>query len=159
MKNSIWVGFWGAVVLGVVSCASTPRSEPFHTRLYAGGYDEVWLATLKALNDYPLKISNKDTGRIQSETINGPYNELLFTPVEGVSLPERFRYTLKLSFAKLVTDDDRPLTRVRIIKATERFQDFYSGWAPTGSDGLEEQLLLYRIEHILQMDQMMDGAP
>ncbi|MBY0369230.1 hypothetical protein K2X33_00995 [bacterium] len=159
MKHGIRVGFLVCFLSVFAGCASTPRAEPFYTRLFAGGYDEVWLATLKALNDYPLKISNKDTGRIQSETINGPYNELLFTPIEGIDLPERYRYTLKLSFAKLVTDDDRPLTRVRIIKALERFQDFYSGWAASNSDGLEEQLLLYRVEHILQMDQLMNETP
>jgi hypothetical protein len=142
-----------------VSCASTPpRGEPFYTRLFAGNYDEVWLATLKALNDYPLKISNKDTGKIISETVNGPYNELLFTPVEPVDLPERYRYSLRFNFAKLVTDEDRPLTRVRIIKSLERFQDFYSGWTASFSDGIEEQILLYRIEHILQMEQMLGDS-
>ena len=143
----------GVFFLG--ACASPPRTEPFYTRLYAGSYDEVWLATLKALNEYPLKISNKDTGKIQSETVNGPYNDLLFTPIEVSEIPERFRYSLKFNFAKLVTDDDRPLTRIRIIKSLERFQDFYTGWSATASDGLEEQILLYRIEHILQMDQML----
>lgn len=147
---------FSAILFAVLSgCASTPKTEPFYTRLYAGSYDEVWLATLKALNEYPLKISNKDTGKIQSETVNGPYNDLLFTPAEPINLPERFRYSLKFNFAKLVTDDDRPLTRVRIIKSLERFQDFYTGWIGSSSDGLEEQILLYRIEHILQMDQML----
>ncbi len=147
-----YVGFLGLFLGG---CATAPRVDPFQTRLYAGTYDEVWLASLKALGEYPLKISNKDTGKIQSETVNGPYNDLLFTPVEAIELPEKFRYSLKFNFAKLVTDDDRPLTRVRIIKSLERFQDFYTGWTPYPSDGLEEQILLYRIEHILQMDQML----
>lgn len=151
-RLAICIGVWL-----VSACASAPRSDPFHTRLYAGSYDEVWLATLKALNEYPLKISNKDTGKIQSETVNGPYNDLLFAPVEPIELPERFRYSLKFGFAKLVTDDDRPLTRVRIIKSLEHFQDFYTGWTGHQSDGLEEQLLLYRIEHILKMDQMLAG--
>ncbi len=147
------------MTLWLVSCSSAPtRSEPFYTRLYAGTYDEVWLATLKALNDYPLKISNKDTGKILSETVNGPYNELLFTPVESIDLPERFRYSLRFNFAKLVTDDDKPLTRVRIIKTVERFQDFYTGWLTSNSDGLEEQILLYRIEHLLQMEQLLAGG-
>lgn len=151
--------FLTSLLFLAVSCASGPtRVEPFYTRLYAGSYDEVWLATLKALNDYPLKISNKDTGKILSETVNGPYNDLLFTPIESVDLPERFRYSLKFNFAKLVTDDDRPLTRVRVIKSLERFQDFYTGWTAGNSDGLEEQILLYRIEHILQMEQML-GEP
>jgi hypothetical protein len=152
------IGFFGliGVFFLLPGCASTSqRSEPFYTRLYIGKYDDVWLAALKALNDYPLKLSNKDSGKIQSEVVNGPYNDLLFQYPEPIELPERFRYSLKLNFAKLVTDDDQPLTRVRIIKDLERFQDFYTGWLPYPSDGLEEKILLYRIEHILRMQEAL----
>lgn len=152
--KKISVGFFLVVSL-LAGCASTPSHEPFHTRLYYGKFDDVWLAALKALNDYPLKLSNKDSGKIQSETVNGPYNDLLFQYPEPIELPERFRYSLKLSFAKLVSDDEQPLTRVRVIKDLERFQDFYTGWLAYPSDGLEEKLLLYRIEHILKMQQAL----
>lgn len=137
------------------ACASTPTGEPFYTRLYMGSYDEVWLASLKAVNEYPLKISNKDTGRIQSETVNGPYNDLLFNYPDPLELPERFRYSMDFNFAKLVSDDGRPLTRIRVRKALEKFHDFYTGWLSYPSDGLEERVLLYRIEHILQMEKRL----
>jgi hypothetical protein len=114
---------------------------------------------LKALNDYPLKVSNKDAGKIQSEVVNGPYNDLLFTYPEAIELPERFRYSLKFNFAKLVADNRTPLIRIRIIKELEQFQDFYTGWIPYQSDGLEERLLLYRIEHILKMEKTLAGQP
>ena len=155
-KASFFRLFLVVGILIVSGCASQKRSEPFHTRIYPGSYDEVWLATLKALNDYPLKMSNKDTGRIESEIINGPYNDLLFSPVEPIELPERFRYSVKVNFAKLeASDDERALTRVRIVKNLEKFRDFYAGWTAFESDGLEEGLLLYRIQHILQMDQRL----
>ena len=75
----------------LTGCASERPAEPYQTRLYAGTYDEVWLASLRALNDYPLKLSNKDTGKIQSEVVNGPYNDLLFVHPEPIELPERYR--------------------------------------------------------------------
>lgn len=140
----------------VIGCASqTPRPEPYYTRLYPGTYDEVWTAALKALNDYPLKLSNKDSGKIQSEIVNGPYNDLMFTHPEGLELPERFRYAIRLNFAKLATDDRQALTRVRIIKELEKFNDFYTGWTSLPSDGIEERVLLYRIEHLLQMEKQL----
>jgi len=138
-----------------VSCASTPRTEPFYTRIYEGNYDEVWLASLRALNDYPLKLSNKDGGRIESEIVNGPYNDLLFTYPEPIELPERYRYTMKLNFAKLLSQDNSPLVRVRIIKDLECFHDFYTGWLPYQSDGLEEKIILYRIENVLRMEKLL----
>lgn len=154
MSRSIPFAFL-AVVVFLVGCSSTPRAEPYQTRLYQGSYDEVWTAALKALNDYPLKISNKDSGKIQSEVVNGPYNDLLFQYPEAIELPERFRYSVKLNFAKLVSEDNEPLTRIRIIKELERFHDFYTGWVPAASDGLEEKILLYRIEHILRMEKLL----
>ncbi len=148
------VTFFAVAVL--VGCSSEPaRVEPYQTRLYTGAYDEVWTATLKALSDYPLKISNKDSGKIQSEVVNGPYNDLLFQYPEQIELPERFRYSLKFNFAKLSSEDNEPLTRVRVIKELERFHDFYTGWTATQSDALEEKILLYRIEHILRMEKLL----
>lgn len=147
------------LALGVViGCATNPPSPaPFSTRLYAGSYDDVWLATLKALNDYPLKLSNKDSGKIHSEIINGPYNDLLFTHPEPIQLPERFRFAIKFSFGRLESSDSKSMIRVRIIKELEKFQDFYTGWTPYPSDGLEERLLLYRIEYIISMERLMAG--
>ncbi len=138
--------------LQLAACASQKAAEPFYTRLYEGNFDEVWLATLKALNDYPLKLSNKDGGKIQSEVVNGPYNDLLFTYPDPVEQPERFRYSIKFNFGKFATDEKRPMVRIRVIKELEQFQDFYTGWTPFPSDGMEEKLLLYRVEHILKME-------
>lgn len=147
--------FFLVAFLFLGACATGRSPEPYQIRLYTAGYDQVWLAALKALNDYPLKISNKDSGKIQSEVVNGPYNDLLFVYPEQIELPERYRYSLRLAFAKLVSEDNKALTRVRIIKDLERFNDFYTGWLAYPSDGLEEKLLLYRIEHILRMEQQL----
>lgn len=139
----------------LMGCASQPTPKPYYIRIYPGSYDEVWPAALRALADYPLKISNKDTGQIESELVNGPYNDLLFTYPERIELPERFRYSVNFNFAKFTGDDHRPLTRIRIIKKLERFQDFYTGWIAFPSDGLEERILLYRVEQILRMDKLL----
>ena len=153
------------IVLGLTgvfysSCVSIPRSsEPFVTRLFEGTYDDVWLASLKALNDYPLKLSNKDAGRISSEVINGPYNELLFTHPEPIQLPDRFRFSLKFNFGRLESNDHKSMIRIRVVKELEQFQDFYSGWTNYQSDGLEERLVLYRIEHILAMERSLASQP
>lgn len=146
-----------SLATGCATLSTSPAAGAYATRLYLGTYDEVWTATLKALNDYPLKISNKDSGRIQSEVVNGPYNDLLFTYPEPIEIPERFRYTLKFNFAKLAADDRQPLVRIRVVKDLERFHDFYTGWLPYPADGMEEKVILYRIEHILRMERAIAG--
>lgn len=162
----IW-NFKKVVVLKLVltlvclgGCASNKVSnDPFKTRLYVGNYDDVWLAALKSLNDYPLRVSNKDSGRIITENVNGPYNELLFTYPGPLEQPERFRYSLKLSFAKLASEkSNQSLVRVRVIKELEQYQDFYTGWLSYPSDGIEEKVLLYRIQQILEMEKALAKA-
>lgn len=143
--------FW-IILAGLTGCVSAPKTDLFYTRVYEGTYDEIWLAALKAVNDYPLKVSNKDSGKIASELVNGPYNDLFLTPAESIDLPEKYRYSLKFNFAKLEAEDGQPLVRVRLEKNLEQFHDFYTGWLGFPSDGLEERLLLYRIEHILKME-------
>ncbi len=143
------------------ACASKPgewEKEPYHTRIYEGNFDQVWLAALKALGDYPLKISNKDVGKIHTETVNGPYNDLVFTHPEQLNLPERFRYDMKLRFAKFATDSEQPMVRVRIVKDLEKYKDFYTGWRPYPSDGLEEKIVLYRILQILNIEKKVGEA-
>ncbi len=133
-------------------CASKDINKPFFSRIYDSDYENVWNCTLKALSDYPIKLALKDSGRIESELVNGPYNELFFTYPDKLEAPERFRFSLTFAFAKLVSDNNRPLTRIRLQKKLERFEDFYTGWINFPSDGIEEKTLLYRIEHILQME-------
>jgi len=147
--------FLGGIFSLFLGCSSTPKTELFYTRVYEGTYDEVWLAALKAVNDYPLKVSNKDSGKIASELVNGPYNDLFLTPPESIDLPEKFRYSLRFNFAKLEAEDGQPLVRVRVEKNLEQFHDFYTGWLSFPSDGLEERLLLYRVEHILKMESQL----
>lgn len=147
------------LTLWLAACAHQTNLSPYATRLYKGSYDDVWLATLKALNDYPLKLSNKDAGKIHSEIVNGPYNELLFSHPEPIQLPERFRFSLKFNFGRLETQTNDSLVRVRVIKELEKFQDFYTGWVPYPSDGLEEKLILYRVEHILAMEHILGSSP
>ncbi len=156
LRLGFLVLFFSVVFAG---CSTPPSRKPFHTRIYDGSYDELWASSLKALADYPLKLSNKDTGRITTEVVNGPYNDLLFQYPEKIELPERYRYSMDFNFAKLQGDDKRPLTRVRVVKNLERFQDFYTGWTPYYSDGIEEQVLLYRMEHLLKMDKTMNKQP
>lgn len=154
-KLSFVLVLFAALFLSACASKRAAEDKAFRTRIYLGTYDEVWLAALKALADYPLKISNKDVGRIESEVINGPYNDLLFEHPDPVSLPERYRYSLRLNFAKLVSEDNRPLVRIRIIKNLERYQDFYRGWADHQPDGLEEKVVLYRVEQILRVDKLL----
>lgn len=152
MANLIKFELLFLLIFLMVGCASKRPNQIFYSRIYDEDFESVWDCTLKALTDYPIKLALKDSGRIESELINGPYNELLFTYPDKIEIPERFRFSLSLTFAKLLSSDNKPLTRIRLRKKLERFEDFYTGWINYPSDGLEEKTLLYRIEHLINME-------
>ena len=145
-------------LVALVGCASRRPAEPFYTRLIAGSYDEVWDAALKSVRDYPLKFTNKDSGKVQTEVVNGPYNELVFTYPEPLELPERFRFSMKLQLAKVSKPEEADVVRVRITKELEKFNDFYTGWTAFPPDGIEEQVLLYRLGQLFEMQRALASS-
>ncbi len=146
-------------VLCTTQCAllekpAVTQSKPM-THLYSHPFDLVWDQTLAAITDYPLRSTDKDAGRIQTELITGPYNEVFMSLPEPLPLPERYRFTVRISMARLETEDKQPLTRVRVLKNLEQYFNFYVGWRSTPSDDIEEKALLYRIEHLCAMSEYL----
>lgn len=138
--------FWLILTVVVtVGCSAQRPKEPYYTRLYEGTYDDLWGASIAAMRDYPLRFSNKDTGKIQTEIVNGPYNDLVFTYPDPIETPDRFRFSVKAQVAKVGSSKKGDIIRVRLSKDLERHVDFYTGWLPVSPDGIEERIILYRI--------------
>lgn len=114
-------------------------------RVYYFPYDSVWRATQLALK-YPIAVNNMDNGIIETDNIRAidgfqsPTSEK--DPSSGIS----YKITLTLSKGRY---DGRDAVRVNIRKKTERRRDFFAEAEDIESDGLEEQVIFYRIEREL----------
>lgn len=142
----------GAVTIG--GCASSddvtvpaeiPVKKAPEQVIFYYPFDQVWRAAHAVLK-YPIANENPDAGFIETEYIKGVDG---FLPPGKTKPPSAgIRYKIIMNFAKGTTDG-RVSTRVTIDKKMEVLKDFFSEPKPMSSDGLEEKVLLYRIEREL----------
>jgi hypothetical protein len=131
-----------------------PSFDP-REQIFYGSFDAVWRVTQIALQSYPMRVNNMDTGVIETEPIKGykvwtpPYNPDMATG--GLS------YFLNVRVTKL-SNDSRDGVKVSIVKNIELARDFFSEVDHLPSDGLEEKTILYRINRELTIDKALEKA-
>lgn len=111
-------------------------------QVYYATFEEVWRATNLVLQPYPLHVSNMDQGVLETDMIRG--NKVWAPPYKPMAGNSGEAYHLSIHVIK-GSLDNRPATRVTIVKDTEVQVDFFSDPKNIASTGLEEKSLLYRI--------------
>jgi hypothetical protein len=111
---------------------------------------------LKAvLENYTITSANKDAGILQTDWENQRFNPDLYENPEIQPQLEEVRSRLKIKLSKARTNDTgKRAVRVQINKEFEVFKNFYSDWERSPTDGLEEQVVLYRIHQNLKIVNM-----
>jgi hypothetical protein len=130
--------------------AFEPREQIFY-----GSFDSVWRVAQIALQAYPMRINNMDTGVIETEPIKG--YKVWTPPYDPDSATGGLSYVINMRVTKL-DDDDRKSVKVSIVKNIELAKDFFSEVAHLPSDGMEEKTILYRIGRELAIDRALERA-
>lgn len=148
------ISFSLALATQLTGCAALSEREeakkngPF-SRVYFATYEEVEIALKQAMIRYPQKIDNTEAGIFETDFIKGdarfrpPHKEVKFSP--------GYRYRLLVRLVRGRSDDKQQATKVQIVKKVEVARDFFSEPEAAESDGLEEQVILYRIGRELQL--------
>ena len=127
-----------------------PRERPF-----AANFEEVWKAVNLVLQPYPLRTSNMDQGVLETDAIRG---NRIWAPPYGRDTPDggqSYKLTVKvLKGAAAGT----AATRVTILKDASRQTDFFSESRQQPSDGLEEDMILYRVGREIQIERALARA-
>jgi hypothetical protein len=123
-------------------------------RIYYFPYDSVWRATQLALK-YPIAVNNMDNGIIETDNIRAMDGFQSPTAEKDPSSGIIYKITLTLSKGR---NDGREAVRVNIRKKVERHRDFFSDAEDLESDGLEEQVIFYRIERELIVEEALKKA-
>jgi len=127
-------------------------------RVFVGSFDDIWRATQLALQSptsYPLRVNNMDTGVIETETIKGslvwvaPHKQEV--PGGGLS----YRIIVRVIKGNVA---DKEAFKVTVQKTAQMQRDFFSEAETVPSDGLEEKVILYRIERELKIDRALKRA-
>jgi hypothetical protein len=127
-----------------------PINEP-QTMVFYANYDEVWRSVQLALRKYPVHLNNIESGLLETDYIKG--DKLFAEPNEDkIKFGMRYKITIRAVKGKF---NDRTAIKIICTKVPEIQRDFFTGYQPIPSDGLEENLVLYRISRYLDMDQML----
>lgn len=144
------------------SCADLPRpislSPQTTQKIYDEPYDAVWDATLKVLEEYQYKypVENKDAGYIETDFMKG-HSQKEFFYSGGQKFQKERKWKLKVWLLSLSSTEDKFRVRVKIEKEEYLGTDFLEGWQRSESDFVEENVILYRIGRVLDLNKVIEG--
>ncbi len=154
--------FWLLMIFFVGVGCSTPqqklvRSEQgfdkdgqsYYTKVLYSPFELVWRAAQLSVK-YPIAVNNMDNGILETEWIKGI--DGFVSPLNPGSPAAGYRYKLAVNMVKGRVDS-KPSVRVTIRKKIEKQKDFFSDVETLSSDGLEEKIMLYRIEREIVIDE------
>lgn len=129
------------------STASSQLSKRLKTgepvsRVYYAKYEDVEGAIKQAMIRYPQRIDNTEAGIFETDFVKGDARFKSPVSTETYSPGYRYRILIRLVRGK---NDDKPAVKVLVTKQIEVAGDFFSDPEARQSDGLEENVILYRI--------------
>lgn len=133
--------FYGIFLAGCMTL--NPHRKPINETVFRGSMDQVWMATEKTLANYPISESNRDSGVLKTDYLRGP--QCWQNPGEKEKYSAGVRCSLNLQLVKIPHNG----IRVRVSKSLQMMRDFISEPEDMDNDGLEEMMVLYRIDREL----------
>jgi hypothetical protein len=145
----------------VVGCASAPVEEghepSFRAReeVFAADYNRVWKALQIALALYPVARNDMDEGIIETKSIEQDAIWKSPHPIDDNERSSKYRLTARAFPGSL---NGKPVVRVAIKKDIRYKTNFIDSSKALPSSGLEEEVLLYRVQRELEIDLAAEQA-
>lgn len=128
-----------------------PLDYPY-SFIFEGTFNDVWRATVNVLDIYSITVANREAGLLQTDWMNYRSNPELYDHPDIKQHLEEVRYRLKIKLSKaVITETNMPAVRVQVTKELEEYKNFFSDWERVPTDGLEEQIILYRVKQRLRI--------
>lgn len=138
-------------------CVAPPKpivNKNKNQKIFFYPYESVWRAAQISLK-YPVAINNMDNGTLETEWIK--QIDGYQPPIQTGPVSSGIRYKVSIFVVKGQVDGQDSV-KVTILKKSERLRDFFSEPEVLESDVLEEQMILYRIERELLIDEAIKKA-
>lgn len=107
------------------------------------------------MSRYPMRINNVDTGTLETDYIKGA--RVWRAPDEKKRPPSGMRYIIRVQVLRGQTASKEAI-KVVIDKRIEVKKNFFIDPKIKASDGLEERMLLYRINRELKIEKALERA-
>lgn len=149
----------------LVSIASSPgcalfgdkKSKPVLSRhrVYFAPVTDVERAMKQSMIRYPQRVDNPEAGIFETDWIKG--EQRFQAAHQNVEYSDGYRYRLLVRLIK-GKSTAKPAVKVIVSKNIELQRDFFSEPEPVPSDGLEETIILYRIQRELALERAIRRA-
>lgn len=125
------------------------------SRVFYARYEEVELALKQAMIKYPQRVDNSEAGIFETDFVKG---EARFQPPhKHVNYSSGYRYRILVRLVR-GKSEDKSAVKVLVLKQTEIMRDFFADPEQLPSDGLEEDVILYRIARELAIAKALAKA-
>lgn len=125
------------------------------SQVYNSDYNKTWQAVIQIMRRYDLAIQNQQSGVIRTRWIDNTL-ELNFADSFGSNDAVRAaRFKLVINVVKGFRGD-REVSRVSVYRRQMVEKDFLQGWQVVPSDGIQEQIILYRIGRLLEIEERIE---
>ncbi len=124
-------------------------------RVYFGDYTEVEMAIRASMKKYPVKEDNLDAGIFETDYIKG--DRMYRAPGSHDRIESGVRYRIQIHTIKGKVDG-KPATQLILKKVIDKTRDFFAEAEPLASDGLEENIIFYRVQRELSIAKAVKRA-
>jgi hypothetical protein len=144
------------LLLVLASCASYEHfryiTEEYEmpSKIFIATYDQTWGAVLEGMKKYDIDTKNQEAGVLKTRWMDNT-SEVNFANSSGDTNVKAAKFKLVVNVTKGFRNN-REVTKVTIYKRQLVEQDMLQGWKELRSDGIEEKVILHRLEVILKMD-------
>ncbi len=124
-------------------------------RVYFGEYNDVEMAIRAAMKKYPVKEDNLDAGIFETDNIRG--DKMYRAPGSHERIESGIRYHIQIHTIKGKVDGKSAIQLI-VKKVVERTRDFFADTESLPSDGLEENIIFYRVQRELAIAKAVKRA-
>ncbi len=126
------------------------------TAIINADVNRTWAAVVSTMKRYEIEQQNMDSGVIRTKWIDNTLS-LNFTDSFGTTDKiKSARFKMLISVASASTNKKKPQTKISIYKRQLVENDVFQGWKEVETDYITEKTLLYRIERIVAMDEVIE---
>jgi hypothetical protein len=158
--------FRGALLAGALAflpaCSNLPfvKQNKAYSRVFLTDFSTAWTAGLEAASagrSDTIRNNNRETGIIDTNWIDSSEPRQFLDVFSDSDFFLRSRYRMEIQIRE-GRKNDQQAVMVRVLKQQQQESTFLGGFQEQESDGVEENVYLYRIGRLIAIQQHNDDS-
>jgi len=159
-KRTLRGALLGGALLLLPACSNLPfvKQNKAYSRIFLTDFSTAWTAALEAASSGrsdTIRNNNRETGVIDTNWVDSSEPRQFLDVFSDNDFFLRSRYKMEIQVRE-GRKNDQPAVMVRVLKQQQQESTFLGGFQEQESDGLEENVLLYRVGRLVAIQQHND---